>query len=325
MTVFCTFVPAVYQYFMAFNKTMIIEIPVSVWQGREHPMLFELMRTELVALHRTGKHLIIANNKFHKIHTETLIPQLANQIPYVPNLGLSSKVFWQRPQSSTLLFLFSRGHWGGLAEYFHRNYGLVSHEMGFGWNWNQIFSYDAVVLIPYEPSQMTFFELYRCGVPLFIPSKQLFTQGWEQTPPLTASPYASIMLKEQVNWRIMKSVGVNGSDILDRPELWETYFDFYNEEEFPGLNYFNNWTDLAEQLSRIRDNNCTNVMKVGQIKRQSKVEGFWRKWLYRLPSKSEESPRTMNFREAINALYNITYPPDGDFAGVSLKWGEDTN
>ena len=47
-----------------------------------------------------------------------------------------------------------------------------------GYEFAQLASHPAVIVVPYTKSTMTFFELYRIGIPIFVPSLSLLTK-WE--------------------------------------------------------------------------------------------------------------------------------------------------
>ena len=56
------------------------------------------------------------------------------------------------------------------------------HELYPTYRWQEILSHPAMVLIPYQVSTMSFFELYRMNMPLFVPSLRLLC-AWVREPP----------------------------------------------------------------------------------------------------------------------------------------------
>ena len=62
---------------------------------------------------------------------------------------------------------------------------------GGGYEYSQLASHPAIVVVPYTKSTMTFFELYRIGIPIFVPSLSLLVK-WE---------LQRHVMSERVYWR----------------------------------------------------------------------------------------------------------------------------
>ena len=58
------------------------------------------------------------------------------------------------------------------------NSGAGGNAAGGGYEYTQLASHPAFVVVPYTKSTMTFFEIYRMGLPIFVPSLNLLVR-WE--------------------------------------------------------------------------------------------------------------------------------------------------
>ena len=113
-------------------------------------------------------------------------------------------------------------------------------------------AHPAIILMPYQLSIMSFFEFYRIGIPMFVPSPQLLThwhmkhsvlkeRSWNMVfnkPGLSAikrhSGYKGLMLSDPND-------NLNYNSVLE----WVKLADFYT---FPHVKQFDNLTHLVEMV-----------------------------------------------------------------------------
>ena len=109
----------------------------------------------------------------------------------------------------------------------------------------QLATHPAVVIVPYTKSVMSFFELYRMGIPLFYPSLSLLTK-WE---------VQHRVLTERIYWKFAPSPlrtppTPNPNEQHETKALahWLSLCDFF---VYPHIQYFDSAEELAEKLSTV--------------------------------------------------------------------------
>lgn len=97
-----------------------------------------------------------------------------------------------------------------------------------GMTWNELYTFKAIIHIPYEISTMSLFEQYTAGIPIYIPSRELLKE--------LAQHFGSSY------WKIPPPELTDTSNV----DWWLDRADYYNILEHVYI--FTSWEDLAHQL-----------------------------------------------------------------------------
>jgi hypothetical protein len=182
------------ELFLPFNKSLIVLVTTNLELARENPERWAAWLQTLRRLSADRRTLIAANSAYDAAYVRhfaqvvpELLPSLAAYVEpsYAPRAD--SPQFLIAPAHSDAARVFvsavrselareasqsgtdtrSTGRSGGAA----RGVQLAwLRELYSEYEFEQLASHPAVLLLPYTKSVMTFFELYRMAVPLYAPS-----------------------------------------------------------------------------------------------------------------------------------------------------------
>jgi hypothetical protein len=165
-------------------------------------------------------------------------------------------------------------------------------------------AYKGVIMVPYRVSLMSFFEFYKMGVPIFVPSLDFMMKLQKD------------LVMHQLSWNCVSWAGnlkcEDGSAIhgvQDNPdpnlvrdgksnEHWIPYADYYT---FPHIQYFDDYDDLAEKISSVNLKNVHKQMMHFNEERREKLDTKWRKILGRTSSNDVRAFETWD--EAMEYYY----------------------
>jgi hypothetical protein len=119
--------------------------------------------------------------------------------------------------------------------------------------------YRAVIHIPYQPSTMSFFELYRQNIPILVPSLKLLVEWHSQFNILHGRVYGHpardvdlIMQYTGLSESYLKSIpDPNAENDIEAHKYWFAFSDFYVMKH---VVQFESWSHLLELLSQGHSN-----------------------------------------------------------------------
>mmetsp|Transcript_4554 Transcript_4554/g.7667 ORF Transcript_4554/g.7667 Transcript_4554/m.7667 type:complete len:362 (+) Transcript_4554:132-1217(+) len=137
------------------------------WTSNE--ACFHWINERLSAMHASGQLTLVNNNKADR---EYLWLGCGIRAPWIPSLCGYTNTMWTGKRNTWLLM--SRQEGCLLARRVPKSLLVTRKEaLGERYEWSELFAFAGVVLIPYEVSTMTLFELYSANVPLIMPSQSL--------------------------------------------------------------------------------------------------------------------------------------------------------
>ena len=185
--VVCSHPAALCEVWLPFNKSILLIVTANLELARENSERWKAWLQTIVALSSSPRAVVAANNRYDQAYVEYFsgvrplyLPTLANYITarHMPVGG--KPVLLARSHHSLgrkLLFDLKRAAKAharltvaSIEEYYPGNAG------GGGYEYSQLASHPAIVVVPYTKSTMTFFELYRIGIPIFVPSLALLVR-----------------------------------------------------------------------------------------------------------------------------------------------------
>jgi hypothetical protein len=116
-------------------------------------------------------------------------------------------------------------------------------------------------MTPYNASQMSFYERYWLGLVHLLPSQEL----------LAKMAKARLALQE-IEWQTRQSYYLPYFDPLKHILL----MDWYNQAEYPCMQYFNSAPELAALIRHIDVPAVRKIMGQQNILRQKQIVGKWR-------------------------------------------------
>lgn len=190
-----------------------------------------------------------------------------------------------------------------------------------GYEYSDLARHPAVVLLPYQISFMSFFEFYRMGIPMFIPTPSLLVdwhlkyhilneKSWSSVFGQNVSP-ASIISKHPNSTSKMKH---DPNNELSREALleWVQLADFY---VYPNITTFKSFNDLVTLISEYRINDKLKQISDAMISYadalQSETMEKWRIILSKARTSTYEAKRSSrklpaSFSEALRFAYGAT-------------------
>ncbi len=138
--------------------------------------------------------------------------------------------------------------------------------------WNELYSYRAIVHIPYNISMMAVFEQYTACVPLFFPSKAFLFELWKLHPEsvLSELSFGQVFGKRTAAPRLHHN-GEFDPNCVDDPDVikwWIERADYYETERMPHISYFDSWEELREQLKSDLCETSSRMIESNLVRRE---------------------------------------------------------
>jgi len=146
------------------------------------------------------------------------------------------------------------------------------------YEWSDLTKYKGVVMIPYNCSTMTIFELYTSNTPLFVPSKKFMVELYKKHPEHVLTDLTWNKIFNQKPGSIIECDKSNDPNLFDRVDImekWISYSDFYNEEWMPYITYFESFEELFIKLKTIDLKQIHEKMKKFNQIRKNKIYQNW--------------------------------------------------
>jgi len=182
------------------------------------------------------------------------------------------------------------------------------------YSFSDLASHRAIVFLPYQVSIMSFFEYYRMGIPLFVPSKELLLEWDDKYDVVNERIYGHLrrddghIRREDGGGTLSKGAEVHDDrGRLPDPNIkanfkhWIHLCDFY---VFPHVQYFDSWEDLVGKLQNADMQGISKAMLRYSDDQRPNLVAEWRKVLRRAVSPGEEGARVVpsDFDEAIEKM-----------------------
>jgi hypothetical protein len=137
-----------------------------------------------------------------------------------------------------------------------------------GYEWKDLYSYKAIVHIPYEMSTMSIFEQVSAGIPLFFPSKRFYLECNDNGLMTLSSRYANSV------------VPIELKDFYDTLDKWINGADFYAKGHEFSLKYIYYYDSFNELVANINKFNETDEIRQARIewlaKRKNRILELWK-------------------------------------------------
>jgi hypothetical protein len=237
----CNHPPAFCELYMPFNKSMLVWVTVNLEFSRENPTRFAEVVENIRRIASVPNNVVAANSRYDQEY----VRYFTGVDPvYLPSYCGYVKAKYKT--TTKKMVLFGRNHRNphqyaeikqqatqhGFTKFtFERIEKAYPNEFQY----TDLATHPAVVLIPYTKSVMSFFELYRMNIPIWVPDVSLLS-SWEQKERI---------LKERVYWSktplpVNPKVSFNPNDLknIKAIEHWVALSDYYT---FPHVQTFSSY------------------------------------------------------------------------------------
>ena len=318
--VVCSHPAALCELWLPFNKSILLIVTANLELARENAERWKAWLQTVVALARSDRAVVAANNRYDQAYVEHFtgirplyLPTLANYITARYRPIPSKPVLLARSHHAIgrklLVDLKSAAHRqspplrvASVEEYYPGNAG------GGGYEYSQLASHPAIVVVPYTKSTMTFFELYRIGIPIFVPSIRLLNR-WE---------LQRHVMSERVYWRHAPSPlrmpsSPNPNSLTDQAAL-EHWLKLSDPYVYPHVQFFDSAEDLAAKLTTTNLQAVSARMRRHSAEMQPVMRAKWkaviRKLFHGKPSGSWPAGNAGGFDEALRSRFGMQLSND---------------
>lgn len=226
-----THTPVFCMLYEKYNKPIILinscryEQPFS-WTG--NLQRWEWLNKGLKQMHLSGKLLAVSNNK---ADNEYLYRATGINSYLIPSLCLYTNAKYTPSRNEAVVY--------GDRNLFPVSDVLVSRPHKF--EWTDLFSYKAIVHVPYEISTMSLFEHYSAGVPIFLPTKEFYKECLRNGSMRIQSIYGRLVIPADLK------------EPLTSIDYWLDRADFYDTNNFKYIYYYSSFADLVNQINSFTD------------------------------------------------------------------------
>lgn len=233
------------------------------WTGRTD--LWKWLDSGLHRLQSSGLLVAVSNNKADR---EYLLRGAGVESILLPSLCLYTGVSHVPRRNEAVVF--------GRREFFPPCASLVAKPERY--DWADLYSYKAIVHIPYEMSTMSLFEQYSAGVPLFLPSRAFYRTCIANG----SMPFGSVYSRNLPSAVLDAVVPAAARAAHDRacPDFWLDRADFYDAENFKYVYFYDSPEDLVAKIQVFEDPDRAARMEWIHA-RKDRVREAWRELLFR--------------------------------------------
>lgn len=170
--------------------------------------------------------------------------------------------------------------------------------------------YPLFLFIPYQASVMSFFELYRLGIPMLVPSQKLLLRWMKDHRLLFERVYgdpANILLQR------MDLPSPNSFRVADAKH-WIQFYDIYQRQTFPHLLYFDSWSHAIELTQTVDLASISAKMNQHNRAEFIRISALWQEVIYRTNMRNRNDrrqyERPSSFASALWREYRTTVRSD---------------
>ena len=204
-------------------------------------------------------------------------------VPYRSNLFHDRRAVpresWPNPTKRTFSDPLSHGIFQGLPEHLHLiNLKEAFPPKGNFKNMKEFGMFTAALFIPYVPSTMFFFEMYRSNIPMLVPSETLLQLWVHRHRILWETSYGDPdvldfdLSKKETGF--LNLPNPNRFDAASR-HAWFQFYDVYRRDSFPHLIYFDSWEHAAALVRSMDFKKVSKRMAKHNFHEYHRIQKLW--------------------------------------------------
>ena len=137
-----------------------------------------------------------------------------------------------------------------------------------GYKWQDLYSYKAIVHVPYEMSTMSIFEQISAGIPLSFPTKRFYLSCIAAGKMQLGSRYARSVVPIQLK------------DFYETLDKWIDGADYYSRDhefEIKFAYYYDSFKDLINLIEKFKESEDTRKLRrKWLLERKARVHELWK-------------------------------------------------
>jgi len=214
-----------------------------------------------------NKLFVSANSLYDKKYFEFFVNRSCT---HIPSLCEYTKTDWAPEYNK---FLYS----GRLPINFNNDFVINKNSLG-KYEWRDLTKFLGIIIIPYNCSLMSIFEHYTANIPLFFPSKNFMMELYKNYKQYVLSELTWNQVYNLSEGSVIDCDQSNDPNKFNDFEImskWIDYSDFYNQEWFPHITYFDSFDDLQSKLNSVDLKEINNKLKIQNAIKKEKVYNLW--------------------------------------------------
>jgi len=297
--VMCSYPASNCELYMPFNKTLLVYVSTRLEFGRFDPFIEWRKRfnqeskisrlmawiDNLQRISSNPRHIIAATNPYDVAYTKyftgiepKLIQPWCGSVvkPYGTN-GKTGNVI-VTPLIDAVTFPESKQDnelWNLMSGMWERQLKQTPSKRVFKFvkqlDANQMVTltsnYDAVIFIPFDVSVFTLVEVYRSGIPIFVPSKTLLLVWHERYKVMSHRKFGNTP-------QDLVSTEQSDPNSEEKKDL-ERWFGLANFYHMPHIVTFDSWNDLIEKMEQLDLGEVSKKMQTHNTKERQELIKVW--------------------------------------------------
>jgi len=207
-----------------------------------------------------NKIIPIVNNKYDQAYLELFVNRKFELIPSICDYtnanytGIDERFLYFSKVKSFLNFI--------------KNPNVIDKKTLNNYSWQNMVDYRAAIHLPYSNTIMSLFEQYTANIPLLFPTKSFLIRLWKN--------YWDSGVMSECSWRqlgnyspnsivktdIDKILDPNNYTSVESFKYWSRKSDFYDEENMPFIQYYDNVAELEFKLETLKYNEISQKMSI---------------------------------------------------------------
>lgn len=326
----CTHADSMCELFLPFGKPLIVVASTRYEIGRLEASHWHRWNHNLQKIAQQPHNAVGTNNLYDRRYMQYFTNLTEAQMYLLPNLCqyVTARYVFPSPRQEILLAPYR-----GIHSTLQRNLltALNEHRLRTGskleiqaiadvypahYEYSQLASHPAIVLLPYQVSIMSFFEYYRMQIPIFVPSARLLATWHLEHRLLKERTWMSVFDMPQYESTIPRHhnsscpLRTDPNNEFDRTavEEWVALSDFYT---WPHVQTFDTFERLFTQLQSTDLREISHRMRAHNALVQHQVEGRWHHILERVQRYKEAhaqqnlEPLPEDINDALARFYQV--------------------
>lgn len=236
------FPPAFSQIYTQFNK------PILVYYGTRYEAPYSAKEIEWGKFNRSlklgmesGLTTVVANNVADIDYFYRFTGKAAT---YLPSLCDYTDFKWRSTNNRKIVFARDQRIITMVNEETHTLWQNTKQAFGKTYDWGELSQVEEVLVIPYNISTMTLFELATAGIPVSVPSPRFLEElRLEFDHVLSELSFFEIL---GLPTEFLENDNPNRTNLPQVRKWWTDRADFYNKELMPNVRVIDSFSELSE-------------------------------------------------------------------------------
>jgi hypothetical protein len=263
----CFYPPSFSMMYENFDKPIILQVPIRFevpFQHSREDLSFYVNHLQRTI--KSGQLIPLANNRFD---SEFCSDVVGHEFKLVPSI--CDYLHKTRSKSKNEVLIH--------GDLYNRVPNLRgTKRLTSGYTWDELYSYKAIVHIPYHNSIMSLFEQYTANMPLLFPSDKFLMSLWENDKFNTLSQISWLKIDQSFPRPLHKMSSipdVNNYDSRESTEFIVKKSDWNDEEWMPFIVKYDSWEHLQHLIDDFDFEEIHEKMKSFNKDKSKKVLGMW--------------------------------------------------